>query len=107
MILWALLICNFSSQSLYFNVCALLPQFVDQNFPALNNFDVGLLMAVYPIAFLITAPLIGDKLDNLGRKNSLLAGILVMTVATLIFGLAGYCKRIYAFFAISFIGRVL
>jgi len=107
MTLWALLICNFASQSLYYNVCALLPEFVDDNFPSLNNFDVGLLMAFYPIAFLITAPLIGDRLDGLGRKNSLLGGILVMTVATLIFGVAGYFDSVTAFFAISFLGRVL
>ena len=106
MILWALLITKFSSQSLYFNVCALLPEFVDSNFPILNSFDVGLLMAFYPIAFLVTAPLIGDSLDRLGRKNSLLAGILIMTVATLTFGLAGYFHNVKVFFAVSFIGRV-
>jgi MFS family permease len=63
-------------------------------------------MAFYPIAFLVTAPLIGDRLDRFGRKNSLLVGILIMTLATLTFGLAGYCHKVTAFFAISFIGRV-
>ena len=51
-------------------------------------------MAFYPIAFLVTAPLIGDRLDKLGRKNSLIAGIIIMTVATLIFGVAGYCHDV-------------
>jgi MFS family permease len=63
-------------------------------------------MAFYPIAFLITAPFIGDRLNVLGRKNSLLAGILIMTVATLTFGLGGYCYNVKVFFAVSFIGRV-
>lgn len=107
MILWALLICNFASQSLYFNVCALLPEFVDQNFPSLNAFDVGLLMAFYPIAFLVSAPVVGDRLDKLGRKNCLLAGILLMTIATLTFGVAGYFNNAKSFFSVSFIGRVL
>ena len=63
-------------------------------------------MAFYPIAFLISAPLVGDRLDKLGRKNSLIAGILIMTVATLTFGVAGYCHKAKIFFAISLIGRL-
>jgi len=63
-------------------------------------------MAFYPIAFLVTAPLIGDKLNSLGRKNSLLVGILVMTLATLTFGMAGYSHNSQIFFAISMIGRI-
>lgn len=51
-------------------------------------------MAFYPIAFLVSAPLVGDRLDQIGRKNSLIAGILIMTVATTIFGVAGYCKSV-------------
>jgi len=60
----------------------------------MTNFQVGMLLAFYPIAFLFTAPLIGDKLDYLGRKNSLFAGTIIMTVATFIFGIAGYCTQI-------------
>jgi len=56
----ALLVCNFAAQSLYMNVCALLPQHVADNFPNLNSFDVGLLLAIYPVAFLITAPFVGQ-----------------------------------------------
>jgi len=63
-------------------------------------------MAFYPIAFLVTAPLIGDKLNSLGRKNSLLIGILVMTLATLTFGMAGYSHNAKIFFTISMIGRI-
>jgi MFS family permease len=63
-------------------------------------------MAFYPIAFLVTAPLIGDRLNSLGRKNSLLIGILVMTLATLTFGMAGYSHNAQVFFIISMIGRI-
>lgn len=63
-------------------------------------------MAFYPIAFLVTAPLIGDRLNSIGRKNSLLIGILVMTLATLTFGMAGYSDNAQIFFTISMIGRI-
>ncbi len=102
----ALLVCNFVTQSLYMNVSALLPEFVQDNFPHMDSFQVGLLMAIYPIAFLITAPFIGEKLTYFGRKNSVLAGVLLMTLSTLTFGLAGYAKNVYWFFWISFVARL-
>lgn len=105
-LIWALLLCNFVAQSLYMNVSALMPEFVHDNFPNMNNFSVGLLMATYPIAFLITAPFIGEKLTSFGRKNSVLAGVILMTVSTLTFGLAGYSKSVYSFFWVSFIARL-
>ena len=103
----ALLVCNFVTQSLYMNVSALLPEFVQDNFPHMNSFQVGLLMAIYPIAFLLSAPFVGEKLTSFGRKKSVLAGVLLMTISTLIFGLAGYSKKVYPFFWISFVARLL
>lgn len=73
----------------------------------MHHFAVGLLMSIYPIAFLVSAPLVGEKLNGLGRKNVVLVGVLLATGATLMFGFGGYCKNIYAFFAVSFIARLL
>lgn len=106
MILGALLICNFAAQSLYMNVCALLPEYVNENFPNLTSFDVGLLMAIYPIAFLLTAPFIGGHMQNLGRKNTVLGGVIVITLATFMFGMGGFCNHELAFFAVSLIARM-
>ena len=64
-------------------------------------------MAIYPIAFLLSAPFVGEKLTSFGRKKSVLAGVLLMTISTLIFGLAGYSKKVYPFFWISFVARLL
>ena len=88
------------------NVSALLPEFVQDNFPNMDSFQVGLLMAIYPIAFLVTAPFIGEKLTSFGRKSSVLAGVILMTISTLTFGLAGYSKNAYPFFWISFVARL-
>lgn len=63
-------------------------------------------MAIYPIAFLVTAPFVGEKLTSIGRKNSVLAGVLLMTLSTLTFGLAGYSSGVYMFFWISFAARL-
>jgi hypothetical protein len=47
---------------LILNVAALLPTYVERNFPEINSLAVGLLMACYPIAFLICAPIIGNNM---------------------------------------------
>lgn len=105
-ILFALLVCNFAAQSLYMNVVALLPSYVNDNYPKLTSFDVGLLMSIYPFAYLATAPLIGGNIKNHGRKNTVLFGVIVMTLATLMFGMGGYCKNALAFYIVSFIARM-
>lgn len=50
-------------------------------------------MAVYPIAFLFTAPVIGGCIKGVGRKNSVFIGVIITTLATLMFGMGGYCKK--------------
>ncbi|MBJ7298729.1 MAG: MFS transporter [Dolichospermum sp.] len=106
-ILIALLMCVFISQSLYMNVVALLPQYAAEKFPHMSHFEVGLLMGIYPIAVLLSAPFIGDKLSYFGRKNVMTTGVLLMTVATLMFALGGYCDRFEPFYAVSFTARLL
>jgi MFS family permease len=64
-------------------------------------------MALYPIAVLLSAPFIGEKLASFGRKNVIVAGVLLMTVATLMFGLGGYCERFEPFYAVSITARLL
>lgn len=63
-------------------------------------------MSIYPIAFLLTAPFIGGHMQNLGRKNTVLAGVIIITLATFMFGMGGYCSHELAFFAVSFIARM-
>lgn len=88
------------------NVVALLPSYVKDNYPNLNSLDVGLLMSIYPFAYLATAPLIGGHMKNHGRKNTVLFGVIVMTFSTLMFGMGGFCKHELSFFIVSFIARM-
>jgi DHA1 family multidrug resistance protein-like MFS transporter len=103
----ALLMCTLAGNSLYMNVCAFLPQFVALNFPGLTGLDIGILMSIYPLAYLVTAPIIGDKMKYIGRKNTVLIGVIITTLSTLMFGLGGYCTNVYIFFGISFIARMI
>lgn len=64
-------------------------------------------MAIFPVGYILTAPLIGSKLGKLGRKNTIILGVSLMTGATLIFGLAGYFTNVYAFYIVSLVARCL
>lgn len=55
----AMLINTFACMSLQMNVSALLPAFIDENYSTINALEVGILMAIFPVGFLIAAPLIG------------------------------------------------
>lgn len=80
---------------------------MQSNYPKITYVDVGILMAIYPIGYLITAPLIGGYMSTLGKKNSVLLGVLIMMFGTLMFALGGMCKHAMAFFMVSFAARLL
>lgn len=102
----ALLANVFACMCLYMNVASLLPAFVEENFKdTINATYVGILMSAFPIGFLIAAPLIGNYMERVGRKNILYIGVLMMTLATLTFGLASYLKRPWWFYAVSVFAR--
>lgn len=87
------------------NVSSLLPAYISENYPGINALEVGLLMAIFPVGFLIAAPLIGIFAGRIGRKNCLYIGVYVMTVATLCFGLASYFTNAWVFYSVSFVAR--
>lgn len=103
----ALLINTFACMCLYMNVSSLLPAYVDENYVGLNALDVGILMAIFPVGFLIAAPVIGANLERVGRKNILYIGVIMMTLATLTFGMASYCTSAKSFYAVSFVARFM
>jgi MFS family permease len=103
----ALLINTFTVMCLQFNVSSLLPAFVDEKYPNLNAFQVGCLMSIFPVGFLVTAPLIGAYLEKIGRKNALYLGVVTMTLSTLAFGLASYFDEVLPFYVVSMVARFL
>ena len=77
-----------TADTLILNVAALLPPYVAMRFPHVSSLSVGLLMACYPISFLFAAPIVGSQMEKIGRKNCVVYGMLIMSLATLTFGLA-------------------
>ena len=46
-------------------------------------------------------------MGEFGRKNIVLLGIIIYTIATLVFGLAAYCSNISTFFLVSAFARMI
>lgn len=107
LILWALLICSFVAQTLYLNVATLLPLFVSTNFPEINDAKVGALMAIFPLAYFFAAPIVGSTLTKYGRKRAVVGGVILMTISTIIFALAGRLKDPVRFYWVSFFARLV
>ena len=101
----ALLSCVFTANLLYLNSVSLLPQYVADYYPQLNSLSVGILFSSYQIAFIIVAPFIGNHLASFGRRRALFAAIILYTIATTVFGSAGWIFNVYAFYGISFVAR--
>jgi MFS family permease len=103
----ALLICSFVAQTLYLNVAVLVPIYVADTFPDISDVEVGLLMAIFPIAYLVSAPLVGSMLTKHGRKSAVIGGVVLMTVSTVIFALAGKLKDPVRYYWVSFLARMV
>jgi MFS family permease len=65
-------------------------------------------MACYPLAFLIMSLISGSIMSRVGKKNFVVIGMLLMTIATGMFGLAAYVgKSVGVFFAVSIVARTI
>lgn len=95
------------AQTLYLNVAVLVPIFIADTFPTIDAAKVGALMAIFPLAYLVSAPLVGSMLTKYGRKSCVIGGVVLMTVSTVIFALAGKLKNPTRFYWVSFLARLV
>ena len=86
---------------------ALLPLYVEAKHPAFNYLDVGILLSMYQLGFILTAPVIGEKVGSLGRKRVIITGLIIMSIAVLIFAAAAFFTNDAAFYTISLIARFI
>eukprot|EP00903_Cladosiphon_okamuranus_P007946 g7671.t1 len=71
-----------------------LPAYIEGRFGS-TVAQVGMIMAAYPAVNLATSPLVGWIMNRYGRWNSLLAGLVILTVATSLYGLASSVMGLY------------
>ena len=72
------------------NLAAFFPVYADENYKWVDDGKVGLVLAMFQIAYLIMAPIVGQNLQRFGRKNMILAGYVLCILATVGFGLCSH-----------------
>ncbi|CAB1114997.1 unnamed protein product [Ectocarpus sp. CCAP 1310/34] len=71
-----------------------LPAYIADRFGRTST-QVGMIMAAYPAVNLAASPLVGWVMNRYGRWKSLFAGLLLLTVATALYGLASSVTWLY------------
>ena len=89
------------------NIVSFLPQYINDKFQKMNSLEVGTLMAVYQVTFIIASIWSGIQMNSIGRRKTVVIAIWLMGVATAIFGAASYCRSGYSFYFISLIARMV
>ena len=79
---------------------------MEDNHPEFSSLSVGILFSSYTIMAIITSFLVGDRVGKFGRKRALILASCAMTVATLIFALAGLIENGNGFYAVSLVARM-
>lgn len=65
------------------------------------------MFAAYQVAFVALAPIIGSKLDTVGRRNTLFIAIGMASLSTFVFGSAGFIYNPYGFYFVSMFARLV
>ncbi|CAM9724922.1 unnamed protein product [Pylaiella littoralis] len=71
-----------------------LPAYISGRFGSTST-QVGMIMAAYPAVNLATSPLVGWIMNRWGRLRSLFAGLVILTVATALYGMASSVSWLY------------
>lgn len=93
------------SNSAYALVAPFLPFEIEKK--GIGQHTMGFVFSVFSVALIIASPLIGKNLSRLGRKNSLLAGTLLMTTSFLTFGMLPLINNPHVFIWVIYLIRFI
>ncbi|CAM9909079.1 unnamed protein product [Ectocarpus fasciculatus] len=71
-----------------------LPAYISDRFGSTST-QVGMIMAAYPAVNLAASPLVGWVMNRYGRWRALFAGLILLTVATALYGVASSVPWLY------------
>jgi MFS family permease len=64
-----------------------LPLFAIVEYPDLDIIATGIILSVYTLTLFLASPVVGAFLNDIGKKNSIIIGYIIMILATLGFAL--------------------
>jgi MFS family permease len=75
------------------NLTAFFPTYAGKYYVWVDSGKVGLVLAMFQIAYLLCAPIVGMNLQRIGRKNMILIGYSICIAATICFGLCSHLPK--------------
>jgi hypothetical protein len=83
----AMLVSLGANATIYLNVSGLLPPYIKVNHPSLEGTLYTLMLNMFQITYIFTSPMVALNLKKIGRKNSVIFGYTMMTIAILGFSM--------------------
>jgi len=82
-----------------------LPDYIFENYSELSGQDVAQILMMQAFAQLIFSPVIGSRMKDIGRRNTLMAAMAFYILAMVMFAVATYFDSAQIFFWINFWGK--
>lgn len=89
----------------FMNVSAMLPQEAAINYPSLNSFDVGTILAFYPFTFILATIVVGQVMSSVGYRKIVCIGICLLISSSLLFGMAAITENAKIFYFVNCVAR--
>ena len=83
----------------------MVPDYVSVNHPGISSLAIGIMLASYQFVIFILAPVLGDKLSSIGRKRAIKVAFITLSLSTVVFAFASFCKTDEAFYTVSIVAR--
>jgi MFS family permease len=91
----------------FYNLSALLPQFVDEHHGSITEFEVGILMAIFQLGYFPVSLLLGQKIHKFGARSALMYGFTSLAVATAGFAFTSKIENDRQFYWVSILCRLV
>lgn len=102
-----MLFCLGVSQMLILNISVFLPLYARIKHPSIDEMEVGIIIGSFTFACMGCYLVIGDSLERFGRRNAILFGTLLMTLATFAQAFTYYIESDNLFFYACIASRLI
>jgi MFS family permease len=75
------------------NLTAFFPTYATSYYYWVDSGKTGIVLAMFQIAYLLMAPIVGMNLQKIGRKNMILMGYTLCIISTICFGLCSHLPK--------------
>jgi MFS family permease len=96
-----------SAQLIKMLLSSIFPTKISEDYNSIGSVLVGLSQSMNKVGLTIASGFVGKNLDSIGRKNSLIIGLIMIGLSCFVFGFAAFATNPNIFFWVSFTVRVL